>query len=138
MKRFFFLFLVAVAFLFDGCSLDSPEPNFYFEPLSITNVVMPDSFELNQTYQIEVSFQLPDACTDFSHFDVKPQNETTRNVVVFGTARIDVDNCAQSTTEMQETFVFTCNYDQTYTFRFWQGVDTNDEHQYLEIEVPVN
>ncbi len=138
MKRFFFLFLVVGIFLFGGCSLDTPEPNFYFEPLSITNVVMPDSFELNQSYEIEVSFQVPDACTDFSGFDITHQNETTRNVVVFGTTRINVENCALNVTEMQETFVFTCNYDQTYTFRFWQGVDINDEHQYLEIEVPVN
>ncbi len=138
MKRFVFLFLIGVALVFSGCSLDSQEPNFYFEPLSIVSAVMPDSFELNQTYQIEVTYKLPNECTGFGGFDVTQQNETIRNVVVFGTARTDMDNCAQTISEKKETFDFICKYNQTYTFRFWQGVDQNDEHQYLEIEVPVN
>lgn len=138
MNRLFFIFLVIITLVFSGCSLDSQESNFYFEPLSIVNVAMPDSLELNQSNQIQVTYQLPNACTGFSGFDIKQQNDSIINVVVFGTARIDVENCAQTITEKQETFDFICKYNQTYTFRFWQGVDENDEHQYLEIEVPVN
>lgn len=138
MKRLIFTFFVAIALSTSGCTLDDSEPNFHFSPLRILSADMPDFFELNQSYEITVMYQLPDACTGFRGFEVSQSDLTTRNVVVFGTVQTDGQACPQVVKEAEASFTFNCQYDEPYLFRFWQGEDANGDQQYLEIEVPVN
>ena len=138
MKRLFFIFLSLGLFLsLNSCNNDEG-PNFHFAPLRILTANIPDSFELNQTYRIIVTFAIPDGCTNFSGFDVTDSDTTTRNVVVFGTVRTDQDACAQVITEGQASFGFICLYEEPYIFRFWQGEGEDGEQEYFEVIVPVN
>ena len=138
MKKSIFLSLVlAITLTLSSCVKDD-EPNFHFVPLQIQSADLPDSFSLNETYQIDVTYTIPDGCTGFSGFDVTSGNDTTtRNVVVIGTTRTDQDACTQATQEATGTFNFRVVYSDTYLFRFWQGEDEEGNQQYLEIEVPV-
>ncbi len=128
--------VLAAMLTLSSCTKDD-EPNFHFVPLQIQNASLPDTFRLNETYQIEVTYTIPDGCTGFSGFDVTSSNTTTRNVVVIGSTRTDQDACTQATQEATGTFNFRVVYDETYLFRFWQGEDEEGNQQYLEIEVPV-
>ena len=48
------------------------------------------------------------------------------------------NNCNDLSDELVEaTFNFIVTSNGSYIFKFWQGVDENDEDQYLIIEVPV-
>jgi len=137
MKKSFFRILFAISLLIaNSCSKDY-EPNFHFVPLQIVSADLPEFFSLNQTYQIRVTYNKPDACTSFSGFDVTPKDVTTRNVVVIGTKRTDQETCDETPTESVATFGFVVQHFQTYIFRFWQGEDANGEQQYFEVEVPV-
>jgi len=138
MKRLFFTILGTLTLLLGSCNLDNDEPNFHFEPLRIVSAELPESFQLNQTYQITVTYELPNNCTGFSGFDVTQSDTTVRNVVVFGSVRTDREFCTEETIEEQATFNFVCNYSDTYMFRFWQGVSAEGEQEYFEVEVPVN
>lgn len=129
--------IIAVLFLFGSCSLDDGS-NFHFLPLQIVSAELPDSFNLNETYQIRVHYNQPDACTAFAGFEVVDSDTTVRKVAVIGTKRTDQEVCAEIVSEQTATFNFIVNYSQTYTFRFWQGENENGEQMYLEVEVPVN
>lgn len=138
MRKPFLIFLVAaISFLFSSCSLDDG-PNFYFLPLQITSAELPESFTLNETYEIRMTYFQPDSCTRFYNFKVRDEATTVRNIVVFGVKRTDQENCAEIIEEQTTSFNFIVKYTEPYTFRFWQGENENGEQQYLEVMVPVN
>ncbi|MFK7814228.1 MAG: hypothetical protein AB8B59_17150 [Maribacter sp.] len=138
MKRFLLLlFTLSLLASVNSCNKDDG-PNFHFAPLRITSAELPDAFELNQTYQITVTYDIPDGCTSYSGFDVTDSDTTVRNVVVFGTVRTDLDGCTLALTEGQASFNFICLYNQPYVFRFWQADANSEEEEYFEVVVPVN
>lgn len=120
-----------------SCSNDEEGPEITFVKLVVTEVDMPASFQLGEIYEIPITFQLPDGCTQFETFQVVNLSDTGREIVVIG-VRKDTGACTQQITEATETLLFQVLFNQTYTFLFWQGDDTNGDPQYLEIQVPVN
>ena len=120
-----------------SCSNDDDGPATTFVQLIVTEVDMPVSFQLGQLYEIPITFQLPDGCTQFETFQILTPSTTEREIVVIG-AKKDTGACTLQITEKTETLLFQVVFDQTYTFKFWQGEDANGDPQYLEFEVPVN
>ena len=120
-----------------SCSNDDDAPETTFEKLVITGVEMPPSFQLGELYNIPITFELPDGCTQFETFQIVTISDTEREIVVIG-ARKDTGACTLQITEVTETLIFQVLFDQTYTFKFWQGDDANGDPQYLEIQVPVD
>ncbi len=131
------LFLLFLGIFLGGCSLDDDSPNFHFSLLRAESVDLPEFFELNETYRITVDYVLPDGCTFFDRFNVTDGGTTIRNVVAVGATRTDVEACTTEIVEGQAFFNFVVIYDQPYTFRFYQGEDTEGEPQFLEVIVPV-
>ncbi|GGD49449.1 hypothetical protein [Muriicola marianensis] len=130
--------LLCVVFLgLSSCKLEDDRVNFRFVPLQILSVDLPESFELNETYEIRVTYLRPSACVFFEGFDITKEGVTTRNVVAIGTDFYD-EVCTLATEELEASFNFICLYDEPYLFRFWTGEDENGNQQYIEVEVPVN
>lgn len=139
MKGRTIIFLFAcMAMMLGSCSIEDDEPNFHFTALRITSADLPESFELNQTYQIDVIFNLPDGCTAYEGLDVTREDTTVRNVVAIGSVRTDTDVCTQAIVEGGAFFNFTVIYDEPYTFKFFQGENSDGEAEFLEVVVPVN
>ncbi|WP_298474925.1 hypothetical protein [uncultured Maribacter sp.] len=128
---------VFLGFLLSNCSAEDDSPNFQFVPLQIVSAELPESFNLDETYQIQVSFIKPNGCTLYEGFDVTKEDQTVRNVVVVGSKRIDTDDCTEQAVEQKATFNFVVLYNETYTFKFWLGETASGEDEYLEINVPV-
>ena len=120
----------------NACDIGDDEVNYHFVTLEIIDVSMPESFNLNETYEIGVTVLVPNGCTQFEGFDVSSQDTTVRNVIAIGTEWDDVA-CTQVISEVEATFDFVCLYPEAYLFRFWTGEDDQGVPQYLEIEVPV-
>lgn len=135
-KKFIFL-VIFVTLILSGCSNDDGS-NFHFTALQITDAEVPESFELNQTYQINVTYALPNGCTAYEGFDVSEEDTTIRNVVAIGSVRTDIEACTQAIVEGQAFFNFTVIYNEPYTFKFFQGENSDGEAEFLEIIVPVN
>lgn len=135
MKKYIYLTLVA-AFTLNSCLKDD-SPSFYFVPISVKSVEMPDSFIKNETYEIKVTFNKASTCTNFNNFEVSSSSETTRKVVVVGTKLSDTENCDQALVEETKSFNFKVLFSEKYTFNFWTGENSDGEQEYLKIEVPV-
>lgn len=135
-KMLLFIFLVGSGFFLASCSKDEPS-TIEFRALQISNAVVPETFTVNGTYEITVTYSVPDGCTSFEGFDVAPKETTTREVVAIG-SRATEAQCTQTVTEREESFLFKVVHNQPYLFRFWQGKDANGEPMFLEFEVPVN
>jgi hypothetical protein len=135
-KLLFLLFCSGV--LLGGCSMDDDGPNFHFATLRINAANLPQSFELNETYEVSIDYTLPNNCSLFDGFEVTQEDTTIRNVVAIGSVRTDQVGCTEETIEAQASFNFTVIYDEPYTFRFYQGENSEGEPEYLEVIVPVN
>lgn len=127
------LFLVLAL---NACDLEDDGVSYHFVSLPVVEVGMPESFRLNETYEIGVTLLLPNGCAQFEGFDVTSEDTTVRRVVAIGT-EVDGPSCTQEVSEVEATFRFICLYPETYRFLFWTGEDESGEPRFLEIEVPV-
>lgn len=123
--------------ILSSCNLEDDRLNFRFVPLQIVSAELPESFELNETYQIYVTYIRPSTCVVYEGFDITDAGRTTRNVVAIGSEFYD-EPCTPVVEERETFFNFIVLYDEPYLFRFWNGLDENGDDQYIEIEVPIN
>lgn len=122
--------------LFISCSVDDKSTDFDLDILPIESVDIPDSFTLGQVYPITVRYYRPSTCHAFKEFYyLKNNNERTVAVINYAFAG---DSCLDLTDELVEaTFNFIVTSNGSYIFKFWQGLDENDNDKFLIIEVPV-
>lgn len=129
--------LLLFALLCAGCDITDDGAKYHFVPLQITAADVPESFQLNQTYEIGVTYLRPNGCTGFQGFDIISQDSADyviRRVVAIG-AEFQDPTCPETNDELQESFQFICLYPQPYLFRFYTGDDEAGVPQYLEVEV---
>ena len=120
----------------NACDIGDDGVNYHFITLQITAVSMPETFTLNETYEIGVTVLVPNGCAEFEGFDINSEATTVRTVVAIGTQRDNIP-CTQVVSEIETAFDFVCLYPETYLFRFWTGENEQGVPQYLEVEVPV-
>ncbi|NDV14525.1 hypothetical protein GO009_00680 [Muricauda sp. TY007] len=132
-----FMLIVACSW-FVSCEVDDDSPNFYFTALKTVEADVPESFEYGKTYDIEVTYQRPNACTFFEGFDVTNTAETGRDIFVVGSVLTDEDRiCTEAVEEVVATLKFNVIYTKDYTFRFYAGDDAEGNATYLEYTIPV-
>ncbi|MFH6767409.1 hypothetical protein V8G56_01570 [Gaetbulibacter aquiaggeris] len=133
MKRLIIITLSLI--LFASCSNDD-SLEYSFDILPVESVNIPESFTLGEIYPITVSYLRPTTCHSFKEFYYRKNlNERTVAVINYN---VQDNNCNDLSDELVEaTFNFIVTSNGSYIFKFWQGVDENDEDQYLIIEVPV-
>ncbi len=136
MKKTFLLILCCIAITITSCSLDDDSVEFNFVPLQIVDAEFPESFTLNETYNIKITYIIPNNCIAFEGFDISNIDITSRNIVAIGSERLD-EVCNLVAVEAEGSLDFICLYEGTYFFRMWTGEDENGEQQYIELEVPV-
>lgn len=136
-RKVLFILLMVVGLA--GCSLnDDNLPNVDYGYIAVDAVDIPDSFELGETYEIEVDLTLESPCVDFAGFEMIRAEENTR-IVRTVAAQYEGSNCDQEEARMvTEIFRFQVIFTEDYTFRFLNGVDENGEETFLEFVVPVN
>ncbi|WP_422858286.1 hypothetical protein ACOKFD_12835 [Flagellimonas sp. S174] len=138
MKKVVLACLLCALFpLLSSCDLNDDGPNFHFTTLSVVEASLPESFQLNQTYTVEVTYLRPDSCTFFEGFDVATVAETQRNVTVIGSVITDDETCTQLAEEVTASFEFNVIFTGTYTFRFYTGDDESGDATFIEYTVPV-
>jgi hypothetical protein len=138
MKKVFLI--LGIVALVTSCSLnDDDGQNVNFEYAKITNVKLPDTLILGNAYSFPVTSEVSD-CSTFYNFDVRPvqpnPQDSLRYVGVLNRVLEDA-NCGTATDTITKDLNFEVLYDHSYTFKFWQGVDADDEPIYLTKTVPV-
>ncbi len=139
MKKVIALFvLLVITSSLGSCDLDDGQ-NFQFTTLKVIEAQMPEFFELNETYDIEVTYQRPNGCIFFEGFDITKTGETDRDVVAIGTELVDGNTaCTQAIEEVTAILKFNVIFTGEYHFRFYAGSDSSDNPVYIEYTVPVN
>lgn len=136
MKKFL-LMLLLVGVVFSSCNSDEPKDRFQLALLPVQEVVIPDSFELGETYSIKMKYHRPTSCHAFNgvYFDKKLNVRT----VAVQTMVFEYDNCIPvAEGELVEaSFDFYVTNNGSYFFKFWNG-RLNGEDVFLEYEIPVN
>ncbi len=116
-----------------SCSLDDDGgTNFVYKLTPITAVEMPDTVVRGQNYDIKVSFERPSECYLFSGFNFT-KNNNERVVGAVSTVIGDRDSCVpyDSVHIQTETLKFMVVRSDYYVFKFWKGVDSIGQPEYI-------
>ncbi len=134
MKKLFVFFIIAVL---SSCNNDDASFNDYQVLLPVESAIVPDEFELGQTYEITIVYLRPSTCHAFNDiYYQKHQNE--RTVAIVSTVFQSNGNCTDlEDTELEASFNFKATQSGSYIFKFWKGKDENGEDTYITMEVPV-
>lgn len=147
MKKLILLFVSSLVLV--SCDVDDDGPRPVIVAAEVTDIDVPAFFEAGKTYDIDVTYLLPDACHTNAGINAHRGSssngeEEFRDIYVTGLASYDanVTECeeeAEDELQMESTFNMTigANEDDPYTFYLWTGVDEDDENIYTEVVVPV-
>ncbi len=135
MKRIKIILVFFLATFFAGC--DNDNTGFFYDLVPIESAVVPDEFTRGETYTISVSYFRPTSCHGFAGFDYNRLNNE-RTVAVVNVV-VNPNQCQdlEQTDLVEETLDFFVGQEESYIFRFWQGLDELGNNKFLSIEVPV-
>ncbi|MFD1094462.1 hypothetical protein [Salegentibacter chungangensis] len=149
MKKLALLLILAVTII--GCSLgdDDGSSNIGYELAVINDIEVPEYFEVNETYEIDVTFTLPSAC----HKQLTPRSLDVRKggsgpeersniyigaVTSYNTSQdVCVEEDSSVVLERTESFSLNITENEEYTFYLWVGQNTAGEPEWRTVSVPV-
>ena len=130
------LALLLSVMLVASCSLEDDSPDFQFEILPVESVIMPAQFTAGVAEEISLTFIRPTGCHIFNDFYYVSDGNQRTVAVVASVSNSSCETDINEEVEVSFDFLPQELY-QSYTFRFWQGVDENEEDVYYTVEVPV-
>ena len=136
------LVALALTIILTGCSIDDEGSNTVYELAPITSYDLPEAFELGETYEVKVNYQLPSDCHVFQTVDARREGNapTERNKIYISivSSVMDTNNCTDDVAGPTGSgkFMITIDEEEDYTFYFWTGGDTEGA-DYEEVIVPV-
>ncbi|GGF63243.1 hypothetical protein [Wenyingzhuangia marina] len=133
MKRL--LFISIFALFLTSCLKDDDNPNYHFDTIPVESIELPDSFELNEVYDITINYNLPDSSHTFYQLYYE-YNDKERIVAVITYVNEDVA-ATGPVINKDHTFRLTATQEDEYIFKVWKGKDENNEDIYETITVPV-
>jgi len=135
MKKIIVLFITSLLF---SCSFDDGgQPQVSYEFLPIEAVDIPSEFQLNEKYEITLTYFRPTDCHGFNNVFFETDSNS-RTVAVVAAKYVTEENpCDTINTEQEASFSLLASQRENYLFKFWKGKDDQGEDIYLEIEVPV-
>ena len=135
MKRLFAsLFVAFIAF---SCNISDDSDYVYYEFVPVSEVFVPTELEVNQVYEINLTYERPSNCYAFHNIYYNHESAFERTVAVICSV-IENNNCEElDDPNYDVSFNFKPTSIGTYTFYFWQGVDENGESQFITVEATV-
>lgn len=144
MKKLFLLMLGTM--ILSSCNVEDDGPRTNYRLAEVTAADLPEEFEMGKTYEIEITYRLPDACHLPAGLEARREDlagEGRRKIFVAGVASYDanVTDCNQEADEedllKKERFSLRIDEQDTYTFFLWTSYNANMQSQYDTIAIPV-
>ncbi len=131
------LTIILSLILLGSCSLEDDGESIMQNLAPVQSVDLPDSFELGQTYNIEITYRRPTSCHTYSGLDVA-RNENIITIGIVNSYSSTSSNCVETgNLEARVTINFVAEREDFYIFKFWQGKDSAGHDMFLIVEVPV-
>ncbi|WP_438962850.1 hypothetical protein [Nonlabens sp.] len=135
MKYFLIIIAVIATISLTSCEVSDDGLRVSYDVVAIDSVQMPASFNFGQTYEIPVFYNKPTDCHVFEGFNIS-QELNIRNISTV-LARLDSGGCIDGQFLEQQTLRFTAASNGSYVFRFFTGLNANNEETFLEYTVQV-
>jgi len=145
MKRIALLLVLALSLY--SCDMDDDGPNVNYDFAEITGSDLPGFFEVGESYDLEVNYELPNACHTFATIDSNEypdeENDSTYviEIAVITSYDANITECSEEGNLNESRTItdlrFTSEDYNNYQFKFLTGVNENDEGEYLIVDVPV-
>jgi len=136
MKNFTLIFILLL--MMTSCSSDDiNDIDFTYELMPVTNVNIPDTLRLNETYNFPLSYMRPSTCYGFAGFNVI-ENEEEIKLSILNTVIKNGSNCEDLENHIvTQTFEFLVEREDYYIFKIYEGEDEEGNDLYLTKEVTV-
>ncbi len=146
MKRLILLFVSALVLV--SCNTDDG-PSIAYDYALISGADLPEYFEEDEAYEINVDYTLNSACHTLVGFDSSQgRNEENDSIYEYNITVISsydpaltectVENDSLSgTLKISEDFKIKSEDYTTYRFNFLSGFDSDDKPEFITIDVPV-
>ena len=147
MKRIALLMILALSLY--SCETDDDGPTVAYDFSEITGSDLPEYFEIDEEYEINVDYVLPSACHTFAGLEggqgANEENDSIfeyyiRAVSSYDPALTECTEESDSRTGSAKAFdnfkINSENY-SIIRFNFLSGFDSTDEPEYLTVDVPV-
>ncbi len=139
--------LMILAFSLYSCSSDNDGPNVNYAFAEITETDLPEFFEIGETYELNLTYELPNACHTFATFDfneyVDEENDSTYVIEIAALTFYDANltECTEEgelseTKTIRDISISSEDYNN-YQFKLLKGIDENEDGEFLIIDVPV-
>lgn len=128
------VFLITLSIF--SCNVDDDYETAYNVFLPVEEAIVPDEFERGEVYEIFVSYLRPTTCHAYNDMYYRIDGNE-RLVAVMATVFEGSFECEELDDILEASFNFKAGDEDSYVFKFWQGVDANGDDEYLIIEVPV-
>ncbi|MDT0675320.1 hypothetical protein [Autumnicola musiva] len=147
MKKLSLLLILALTLV--SCNDDDGE-NIDFGFAEITGEDLPEYFELTEEYEINVTYELPDACHTFYGFtgsnfeDEDDETIYVYEIVANTSYNPNETECEEEDTDLSETKTLDEDFKlpaafsyETVRFKFLTGVSSSNEAEFMTVDVPV-
>ncbi|MDT0649257.1 hypothetical protein [Autumnicola edwardsiae] len=145
MKKLTLLLVCAVTLW--SCDTDDDGPNILFEHAQITDYDFPEFFEAGETYDIELTYELPSACHSYYTVNVSEEQVSDGLNIYLGVYTSfdpDLAVCDEEDEDLTRDRTIedlriptTADEGDIYTFFLLSGIDEDGEAEYIEVEIPV-
>ncbi|BCY27888.1 lipoprotein [Flavobacterium okayamense] len=135
MKKIFFL--LSLLLVLTSCNLDD-EPKNEYVLLPVEDVVMPTEFNINEVNPILIKYRRPTTCHLYNGLYYNAEDYTRTVAISF--VKLNENNCLDASEEgPYEVYLnFKPTEITTYHFKFWLGVNSDGQDEFLEYDVEVN
>ncbi len=145
MKKIALLMVLALSLY--SCGTDDDGPNLNYDIAEIINTDLPAFFEIGESYDVEIIYELPNACHQFSNFssnqyiDEETDSTFVIEIAVLTSYDANLTECNQQgaligSRAIRDLRINNENYNN-YQFKLLTGEDENGEAEFLIIDVPV-
>src|SRR5690606_3115291 len=128
--------LMTIGLFFNACLDDEPTTQVTYQYVPIDSISFKEINPVKSVTEIKTYFTKSNDCELFFDYDYQISgNERTVSII---TSLLRNENCIDAPQAAVNTLQFVPTSSGTYTFRFWAGIDENQQAQFIikEIEIP--